>query len=98
MVTSKEWTEKVMVPGDGSMAWEARMLVGLATWTAKSPGLVAGVGVQRSAMSKAMSHSCVVEGVPPATWSTEAQGPQAIRSTFAVWGLFLLTFQAALTN
>lgn len=46
MVTCKEWTEKVMVPGDGSVAWEARMLVGLATWTAKSPGLVAGVGVE----------------------------------------------------
>lgn len=45
----------MMVPGNvRSMALEARVLVGLSTWTMKSPGLLEGVGVERSAIRQVL--------------------------------------------
>lgn len=41
--------------------------------------MVAGVGVERSAVSQVPKSRRVVEGVFPATLPTKAQGPQPIR-------------------
>lgn len=67
----------------GSLAWEARVLVGLSVWIMKSPGLVAGVGVE-STMSQVPNSHCVVKGILPAHFPLRHKA-LGQRSTFALF-------------
>lgn len=87
MLTFKEW----VVKGEKrcwfleirSMAWEARVLVRLSVWIMKSPGLVAGVGVE-SSMSRVPNSPGVVKGILPAYFPLRHKA-LGQRSTFALF-------------
>lgn len=77
MLRPKEWVLKgdqrhFLEMREGSIAWGNRVLIGLFMWTVKSPGMVAGIGVERNTWNQVPKYICVVEGVLPATLPTKA--------------------------